>query len=325
MPAAASSRRRCDELGSCQPVMRPSTACRPPSGVTTRFVRPAPAWTAPSAGDRLERAHDGGPHRDHPAAPFVHGVHEPRGGRRHAVALGIRALAELERRHAGVQRERREQHAARRQLCHQLAGERPRRARHLGAAGVDREDRLVGVDRPLPWRVAIADRMPVAAQVVVDRLTEREAREGEAAAAEVGREQLCLRAARKLEPGAVSGSLGRQELGAAQLHDPVGCSCAVAGPARRREVQQQVLAVQPCRQRRGQRGRGVHHEQVAGPQEAPDLAEAGMHQAAVRAGCHEQPHVGAVGSADLRRLLGFERLGVARVDHRSAPMTSLAR
>ena len=62
-----------------------------------------------------------------------------------------------------------------------------------------------------------------------------------------------------------------------------------------------------------------------GRRKSPDLAEAGMHQAAVRAGCHEQPHVGAVGSADLRRLLGFERLGVARVDHRSAPMTSLAR
>ena len=106
---AASSSCRCDDSGSCQPVSRPSTARSPRSGVTTRLVQPSPAATVPSgAAQRLERADDGRADGDHAAAPAVDGVDEPGGRGRDAVPLGIRRLAVLGRRDAGVERHRRD-------------------------------------------------------------------------------------------------------------------------------------------------------------------------------------------------------------------------
>ena len=90
-------------------------------------------------------------------------------------------------------------------------------------------------------------------------------------------------------------------------------------------MEQHVLAVELCRERGGQRRGGVHHEQIPGPQEAAQVGEAGVSDAAISAARHEQRHVGAARFVDLRQLLRLERLGDGRLDHRSAPRTSLAR
>src|SRR5690606_36120035 len=55
-PARAVSIIRWDDLGSCRPVRRPSTACTPRSGVTTWSVHPAEARTRPEPSTDVSRA-----------------------------------------------------------------------------------------------------------------------------------------------------------------------------------------------------------------------------------------------------------------------------
>jgi len=114
---------------------------------------------------------------------FFNGVvDEVRGVSGHAVVLGVRRFVRLERRHPGVQHERRDVDAVGHERGHELLGERTTRARHLGTAGLVGEHRLVRLDRPLPRHVAVADGSAVPGEEVEQRraVGERRAREPEA-------------------------------------------------------------------------------------------------------------------------------------------------
>ena len=165
-PAIASSIARCEESRSWNPDSSPSTARIGVLGPITRSVQPSRGRASVLARRRLERPHHGRADRDHPAAQLARQVGALGREARHAEPLGVRALARLERRHAGVQHQRRHVDPGGHQLCHQLGRERPARARHLGAAGLVRVDRLVAIQRPRAARVPVADRLPVARQVV---------------------------------------------------------------------------------------------------------------------------------------------------------------
>ena len=149
-PAAASSIWRCDESGSCQPLSRPSTACSPRSGVTTRLVQPSPAETVPSAAAvGLERADDRRADCDHATAPAVHGVDESRGrlaARGSARGTAARR-ARATRRRCAASPGRRGCRATTSSVTSSVVNGRP--ALGISALpGLEREDGLVRVERP---------------------------------------------------------------------------------------------------------------------------------------------------------------------------------
>ena len=206
-----------------------------------------------------------------------------------------------------VQRDRGDQDAVRDELGDQLGGERPRRARHLGAAGLAREDRLVVVDRPRRLGVAVADRVAVAAQVRLDRLAEREPGDrragccrgtGASSSARTRR-----RGARRARPSA--GAPQRRALQRAELDDPV----ARLAPAGVERCSSTVLAVQLRRERRRQRRRRVHHEEVAGVE-----GSAPVRRSARERGCRSpgsRPAAPRPPASSPRSLGAFVRLGGA--------------
>jgi hypothetical protein len=210
-----------------------------------------------------------------------------------------------------MERHRRDEDAARDELRDQLGGERPRRARHLGTAGVASEDGLVGLDRELIRAVAIADRPPVRAQVVLDGPVQPQPRHHKAAAAQVRGEQLGRGGAGKGQPCADPGA-HRTAVGGAQLHDPV------AAPHRCREMEVDRLPVQPGAQGSRQRGGRVHDEEVARAEEVSELVEAGVHERAVAPACDEHRHVRFVGAGELEALCGAS-------DQRATSASSLVR
>ena len=162
---------------------------------------------AVGARDGLQRAHDGRPDGDDAPAPAARGLDEARGRGRHAEALGVRALAALGRGDAGVQDDRRDRHAARRQRGEDGRRHRAPGAGHLGAAGLGRVGRLVGRQRVGVGHVAVADRRPVAGQVGQQRLGQLQARGPQARAGEVGRLERRAPAAR---PGRARRRRGRR-------------------------------------------------------------------------------------------------------------------
>ena len=249
--------------GSCQPVIRPSTARRPRSGAITREVQPSPDATVPSGrGNRLERAHDRRADRDHAPAPAVHGVRRAarcarargstRGtGARRAPARRRRCAATIGATRTPVRDEPRDQ----------LARERPAGARRLGAARLERVDVLVGLERPLARHVAVADRPAVAAQVAVERLAAARARRARAGG-RPRRARGCAPRAAVRQREALAGARRRLKRSApqlAQLDQPAGR--AGAG------VESRSSSAVPSRAARGDgRGklrRGVDDEQVA--------------------------------------------------------------
>ena len=108
----------------------------------------AGAHAAVRAGGRLERAHHRGAHRDHAAAELAHEVHARGAEGGQPKPFGVRALARLERGHAGVEHERGHVDARGHQAGHELGGEGAAGARHLGAAGRVGVDRLIALERP---------------------------------------------------------------------------------------------------------------------------------------------------------------------------------
>ena len=176
-------------LLSCQPVRRPSIA-RSPRSWRDDQVRPSLTLRHRAVHGRhgFERAHHGRADRDHSPVPAADGVDEPGGRGGDVVALGGRRLVALGRGEARVQRHGRDQHATRDQLRHKLRRERPAGARHLRASRLEGEDGLVGVERPRFGDVAVPDRPPVAAKVVVERSVALDACDGESVAAGETRE-----------------------------------------------------------------------------------------------------------------------------------------
>ncbi len=162
-PAIASSICRCDASGSCQPVSRPSTASRAALG---RDDHVGPALARVHDAPRASTTDSSARTTVVPIAitrpPFGAGlVDARRGRRRNAVPLGIRVLVRFERRHAGVQHERRDADALGDEARDELGCERPPRARHLRAARLARVHVLVHVERPVARDVAVADRPAV--------------------------------------------------------------------------------------------------------------------------------------------------------------------
>ena len=207
-----------------------------------RLVRPAPAATMPSGAATVSSARTTVVPTAITRPPqSCDRVDQPRRLGRDAVALRVRALARLERRHAAVERDRGDQHAVGRRRSVTSSAVNGRPALGISALpGSAREDRLVGGDRPARPRVAVADRVPVAGEVVVDGLAEREPGHREPAAAEVRREQLGAGAAGQLEPRADRRAPGqrsqRRSVAAPQPRRPSRRSPCTT-PAVRRQVQ----------------------------------------------------------------------------------------
>ena len=97
---------------------------------------------------------------------------------------------------------------------HELRRERPAGARHLRAARLEGEDGLVGVERPRLGDVAVPDRPPVAAKVVLERSVELDACDGESVAAGETRDELGVGAAWQVEAGILSVVADRAPIGA---------------------------------------------------------------------------------------------------------------
>jgi hypothetical protein len=192
-----------------------------------------------------------------------------------AVPLRVRRLADVLRAHAGVQRDRRDPDSIGDEPCHELGCEPACRARHLGAAGIDRERGLVRLDRPTQLGAAVADRVAVAGEIV-----EQGGGESRHGNPESGRTVLRepaheLERAPAVEPDAVAGPrspVGQAAgpAGSPKLNHPPG---AVAVGQRGREVGHAPVV---GADRRGHRRRRVDDEQVTGFDEVGQLAERGV-------------------------------------------------
>ena len=178
-PAAARSISRCDNSGSCSPESRPSTSRDPASGSRRgssirRRGRPCRPARTPSRA-RARRSS----RRRSRARP----THEPRSpGSPCAVGRGTvpgRALVALARGDAGMQRDRRDDHAARDKAGDQLGCEGSPRAGHLGATDLSCVDVLVRGEGPPLRHVAVPNRLAVLAEVCLERLGQIEMREPE--------------------------------------------------------------------------------------------------------------------------------------------------
>ena len=237
---------------------RPSLACR------HRAVRPR---------DGLERADDGCARGDDATAPAVHGVDEPGGLLRDPKPLRIGALVTLLGGDAGMQHDRCDEDAAGNEPCDQVCRERPAGARHLGAAGLHCVDVLVGRERPRPWHVPVANRMPVLGKVERRRPVKVEACKPQPRARIRGED---LGRCTSGEDEALAGVDAAERLIAgAQLHDPE--PVGIAAPRRGRKPKLELGSV--CshgRHSRRKRGRGVDDDEVTGGEKS---------RAAPRSGC----------------------------------------
>ena len=126
-----------------------------------------------------------------------------------------------------MERDRGDQDAACDQLGHHLGGEGPGGARHLGAARLEREDRLVGVERPLGRDVPVADRAAVAVQVLLEGRAELEPGEGQPIAAGEPGEQVGVRAGGQLDSRSGGRRPERRPVVGAELDDPASVASGV--------------------------------------------------------------------------------------------------
>ena len=217
-----------------------------------------------------------------------------------------------------MQRDRGEEDAARDELRHQLGRERPGRARHLGAAGVQGEDRLVRVEWELRTDVAVADRVAVPVEVLLERCSELEPSDHQAPLAGVGRDELDPAAVGQLETCPDRRRPQRGSLPGSQLERP-GLSRELG-----REMQLERLPLQPGGKGRGQRRRGVDHEQVARPEDRGQVAEGAVREGAVGACRDEERDVVAPPAANLGRLGRVAELPLLEGAHAGAPASSAA-
>ena len=173
--------------------------------------------------------------------------------------------------------DRREEDAARDELRHELGRERPAGARHLGAAGLEREDGLVGVERPRLGDVAVADRPPVAAQVVLAA-----ARRARGARRPVAR---CRRNARASSawapPGEVEPSTRRAAAGWRAGRASAARRAQVAVARRRREPELHRRSPSRAVERRGSVAEVLTTSRSPAREEPRQLAEAGVDERAI--------------------------------------------
>ena len=275
-------------------------------------------------GRGLECAHRGGADGDHAAAERAREV-DARGARLGDLeALRVGRLTALERRHACVQEDRHHVDAARHQARDRLRREGPARARHLGAAGLVRIDVLVGAERPVAGRVAVADRAPVGLEVL-DQVTTAEPQVGHPEPrAEMTGEQLHLAAGGELQ--ALAGvAAAPAPVARSQLDDP--SSRLLAGRGRREVKEHAGAAGRAGRQRRGQRAGGVHDEDVGRAEQLGQLVEVAVMERAVRGVRDEHQHAVPADAPLLRRPLGLAQLGRrrGRDDHAASSTSSAAR
>ncbi len=259
----------------------------------------------------LEGPRAGGADRDHPPARRAGQVDQVGGGLRDVEPLRQRGLACLQRRHPGVQGDRRHRHAAGHQPGDQFGGERPGRARHLRAPGGAGEHRLVGRQRPRVRDVGIADRLAMPGQILMEPAGARR---------QHGRPY----------PGGRPGRPGRVRVGVQQRDGPVGgegddlARDPVTEPRRRRALPEfdqpgsvgelvgqmdghRRAAGAPPGERGGQGGGVVDDQEVAGGQETGEVAERRVDQAVGGGG--QQPHPVPGQPPGLRR-------AGSRADHR---------
>ena len=111
------------------------------------------------------------------AARGVHRVDVRGRGAGHAVALGVRHLVRFERRHAGVQQDRRDRDAARDEVDDELGGERPAALGISALPGSVPKICWYAVERPGAGHVPVADRLAVPGEVVEHRRREMRRRE----------------------------------------------------------------------------------------------------------------------------------------------------
>ena len=224
--------------------------------------------------------------------PLVRGVHQARRVPRNAEALRVGRLVALLRGDAGVQHDRRDEHAPVTSRVISSGRERAPGAGHLGAAGLGGVDGLVGGQRPASRHVAVADRVPVLGEVGRDR----------PAAGRVARPRAAERRTRR---GSVRSH--RQE---ARARRPPSTAPNGWSPSRSSTIQSvsgsrpgagvesrssSCDAVGASRgHRRRQRGRRVDDEEVAGREELRQVAEASVGDAARPPGGDEQAHAGRV-------------------------------
>ena len=129
-------------------------------------------------------------------------------------------------------------------------------------------------------------RPAVPCQILLDWPTERERGDPQAGAPEVRREQVRDSVAGQLDLDAGSLHAKRPPIGGARLDHPeqVFAGRFPAGASRaggRRQVELHRPARKAAGERRRQGRGGVHHQDVAGPQEVAELVEAGADQRAV--------------------------------------------
>ena len=112
-------------------------------------------------GGCLESPHHGGADSDDASTLTVGFVHPVGGGDWNTKAFRVGQLGRFERRHAGVQHERRHADTLGNEPCDHLRREWSTRARHLRAARFRGVDVLIRGDRPRMIDVAVADGLAV--------------------------------------------------------------------------------------------------------------------------------------------------------------------
>lgn len=222
---------------------------------------------------RLDRSCRGRPHGDDAPAAAPHRIDQRCGLVRYAEPFRQRCLAGLQRRHTGMQRDRRQDDPTRDQFRDQLVRERPSCRRHLGAAGIPAEHGLVRGERPDTAHVPVTDGPSDLRQERRDVVDPVQACRPQATAAGDGRiriatgqHQLC---ARERHPLASNGVADALAAGRSQFGNPPGSIRCGAGEMHHDGGAMGPAAVDRSRQRRA----GVDDQDVTAGQEPAQVPE----------------------------------------------------
>ena len=198
------------------------------------------------------------------------GVHQARRVPRDAESFRVGRLVALLRGDAGVQRDRRDEHAARDELGDQLRREGSPRARHLGATGLSCVDVSVSGERPAPAARSRTESVARAREVVSSAAADRGAR-ARAAGRHTGRGSAPSR-----RPGAPGPPRPRRRRTARRRGvAPRSSSGRVAAGRRGGEPELELGSVGAHRRHgRGKGGRRVDDEEIAWSEEPRQVAKA---------------------------------------------------